>query len=43
VQEITETEARQLLKTVEQAQVTGQQAGAPPKASPRRPSHERDW
>jgi tetratricopeptide (TPR) repeat protein len=43
VQEITETEARQMLKTVEQAQVTGQQAGAPPKASPRRTSHERDW
>jgi hypothetical protein len=43
VQEITETEARQMLKTVEQAQVTGQQAGAAPNASPRRPSHERDW
>ena len=43
VQEITETEARQMLKTVEQAQVTGQQAGAAPKAPARRPSHERDW
>jgi tetratricopeptide (TPR) repeat protein len=43
VQEITETEARQLLKAVEQAQVTGQQAGATPKPLQRRPSHERDW
>jgi tetratricopeptide (TPR) repeat protein len=43
VQEITETEARQLLKAVEQAQVTGQQPGVTPKPMPRRPSHARDW
>ena len=43
VQEVTETQARQLLKAVEQAQVTGQQSGTAPKSSPRRPSHDRDW
>jgi tetratricopeptide (TPR) repeat protein len=43
VKQITETEAREMLKTVEQAQVTGQQAGAQPTPSAQRPSHERDW
>jgi tetratricopeptide (TPR) repeat protein len=47
VQQITETEARQMLKAVEQAQVTGQQAGVQPKPasaqSSQRRSHERDW
>lgn len=43
VQEITETQARQLLKAVEQAQVTGQQPGSTQKPAQRRPSHERDW
>jgi hypothetical protein len=43
VQEITETQARQLLKAVEQAQVTGQQAGVTPKPAQRQPSHDRDW
>ncbi len=43
VKQITETEAREMLKTVEQAQVTGQQAGAQPTPAAQRPSHERDW
>jgi hypothetical protein len=43
VSQITETQARQLLKTVERAQVTGQQVGLPKPATSRGPSHERDW
>lgn len=43
VSQITETQARQLLKTVERAQVTGQQVGLPKPATGRSPSHERDW
>ena len=43
VSQITETEARRLLKAVEQAQVTGQQLGNPKPGSGRAPRHERDW
>jgi len=43
VQEITETQARQLLKAVEQAQVSGQQPGVTPKPTQRRAQHARDW
>jgi tetratricopeptide (TPR) repeat protein len=43
VPEITETQARQLLKAVERAQVTGQEAPGKMERSGIRPLRERDW
>jgi tetratricopeptide (TPR) repeat protein len=43
VQQITATQARQLLKAVEHAAVTGQQLGPAGRPGPRPPSHQRDW
>ena len=43
VPEVTETQARRLLKAVERAQLTGQDVQAPARRRVGSPSHDRDW
>jgi hypothetical protein len=43
VPEVTETQARRMLKAVERAQLTGQDVQPPTRRRPGPPRHERDW
>jgi tetratricopeptide (TPR) repeat protein len=43
VPDVTETQARRMLKAVERAQVTGQDVQSPQRRRPQPPSHDKDW